>query len=84
MVENLVRKFKKSKALNISDSVPSVIKFYQYFISPSLGNNCRFYPSCSHYSLQAVEKYGLVKGAWQSFRRILKCHPWNSGGVDLP
>ncbi len=61
-----------------------IIKFYQIFISPVFGKVCRFYPSCSQYSYIAVRKYGIVKGMWKGIKRILKCHPWNTGGVDLP
>lgn len=60
------------------------IRFYQKFISPSLGKNCRFYPSCSEYSYLAFKKYGILVGALKSFRRILKCHPWHRGGIDFP
>jgi len=62
----------------------STIKFYQRFISPYLGRNCRFYPSCSEYCLKVIEEYGVLKGLFFSFRRILKCHPFNDGGIDLP
>ena len=61
-----------------------LIRFYQIFISPLLGNNCRFYPSCSEYCAQAIEKYGLFRGLELGVKRILKCHSWNSGGVDFP
>jgi hypothetical protein len=61
-----------------------IIRFYQNFFSPSLGKNCRFYPSCSKYAYRAIERYGLLGGGWKGFKRILKCHPWHSGGVDLP
>jgi putative membrane protein insertion efficiency factor len=64
--------------------VLGLIKFYQNFASPSLGRNCRFYPSCSEYSCQAIEKYGLLKGLLLGAKRILKCHPFAGGGVDLP
>ncbi|RLC34671.1 MAG: membrane protein insertion efficiency factor YidD [Candidatus Nealsonbacteria bacterium] len=60
------------------------IKFYQFFISPILGPHCRFYPSCSEYTKQSIQKYGLLSGSWRGFKRILKCHPYHSGGVDLP
>ena len=60
------------------------VKFYQRIISPGLGANCRFWPSCSHYFLQSVEKYGMAKGFWLAAKRILRCHPWAAGGVDLP
>lgn len=61
-----------------------VIKVYQKFISPFSGRNCRFYPSCSEYSYQIIKKYGVLKGGMLSFWRILKCNPWNRGGVDIP
>lgn len=62
-----------------------LIKFYQNFISPTLvGKVCRFYPSCSEYSYMAIEKYGVLTGVKKGFKRILRCHPFNQGGVDLP
>lgn len=59
-----------------------MIKLYRRFISPLLGSNCRFHPTCSIYSLQAIEKYGALKGGWMSVKRISKCHPFNPGGYD--
>ncbi|MCO5211684.1 MAG: membrane protein insertion efficiency factor YidD [Caldilinea sp.] len=47
-----------------------------------LGSNCRFYPTCSSYTYQAIEKYGVAKGSWMGFKRILRCNPWNKGGFD--
>jgi putative membrane protein insertion efficiency factor len=58
------------------------IRFYQLFLSPLLGSNCRYYPSCSHYTYEAIEKYGVAKGGWMGLRRIARCHPWNAGGFD--
>jgi uncharacterized protein len=60
------------------------IYFYQKYISPFLPNSCRFYPSCSEYSILAIKKYGTVKGIFLGAKRILKCHKFNPGGVDLP
>lgn len=60
------------------------IKVYQKFISPILGKNCRFYPSCSEYSYQAVKRYGAIKGLMLGFWRVLRCNPWSKGGVDIP
>lgn len=60
-----------------------LIKAYQWIVSPLFGKNCRFYPSCSEYSLEAIQKYGLVKGILLGTKRLLKCHPFHSGGVDL-
>lgn len=59
-----------------------LIRFYQVLISPILPDSCRFYPTCSEYALQAIQKYGFFKGAWLGLRRILKCHPFHPGGVD--
>jgi len=59
-----------------------MVIFYQRCISPSLPPSCRFYPSCSEYSLQAMEKYGLAKGSWLGIRRILRCHSLHPGGYD--
>ncbi|MDX9917496.1 MAG: membrane protein insertion efficiency factor YidD [Gudongella sp.] len=61
-----------------------LIKFYQRVISRYIltGKNCRFYPTCSEYSLQAYTKYGFLKGSYLSTRRILKCHPFHEGGYD--
>jgi len=59
-----------------------LIHFYQRFISPLKGQTCRFYPSCSEYSAQAIQKYGLTKGIWKAVIRILKCHPFHPGGHD--
>ena len=59
-----------------------LIKFYRKFISPVLGPRCRFYPSCSQYALEAVSKYGALKGGWMSVKRICRCNPWNPGGYD--
>ena len=59
-----------------------LIKGYRYFISPLLGSNCRFYPTCSSYTLEAIERYGLLRGGWLGIKRISRCHPYNDGGVD--
>ena len=59
-----------------------LIRFYQHTISPMLGSNCRFYPTCSHYTYEAIAKYGVLKGGWMGLRRIGRCHPWHAGGFD--
>lgn len=61
-----------------------LIKIYQRLLSPLIGPACRFYPSCSNYTLQAIEKYGPLCGVWKGFRRILRCNPWHPGGYDPP
>ncbi|MBI3592331.1 MAG: membrane protein insertion efficiency factor YidD [Nitrospirae bacterium] len=58
------------------------IKLYRYIVSPVLPPSCRFTPTCSEYSMEAVKKYGALKGGYLSFRRILKCHPFHPGGYD--
>ncbi|MFL6031775.1 MAG: membrane protein insertion efficiency factor YidD [Rubrobacteraceae bacterium] len=60
----------------------ALIKGYQVFVSPMLPPSCRFTPSCSLYTLQAIEKYGLLKGILMGTRRILRCHPFSKGGFD--
>jgi uncharacterized protein len=60
----------------------SVIRFYQVVISPIKPPSCRFYPTCSHYGLEAVQRFGALKGGWLTLKRILKCHPFHPGGVD--
>ncbi len=59
-----------------------LIKIYQYTLSPLLGNACRFYPSCSTYTYQAIERFGLFRGSWMGLKRILKCNPFFAGGYD--
>ncbi len=58
------------------------IKIYQKAISPLTPPSCRFYPTCSHYGLEALEKHGALRGSWLAIRRILKCHPFHEGGFD--
>lgn len=59
-----------------------LIRGYQRFISPVLPASCRFYPSCSQYTLEAVTRYGLIRGGWLGLRRLVRCHPFNPGGHD--
>lgn len=59
-----------------------LIRCYQLCISPLLGQNCRYVPTCSNYALEAVEKYGCLKGGALALRRILRCHPFRAGGYD--
>jgi putative membrane protein insertion efficiency factor len=60
----------------------NLLKAYQYAISPLLGRNCRYFPSCSDYAVEAVEKHGAMKGSWLSAKRVCRCHPWHPGGYD--
>ncbi len=59
-----------------------LIRFYQLSISPILGQNCRYDPTCSQYSIEAIKKYGPFKGGWIGLKRILSCHPWGGHGHD--
>jgi putative membrane protein insertion efficiency factor len=59
-----------------------LIRTYQFLLSPLLGNHCRFYPSCSHYAVEAIERHGPWRGSLLAVRRILRCHPWHPGGID--
>ena len=59
-----------------------IIKLYQYAISPILGSNCRFMPTCSAYTIEAIQNFGIVKGIWLGMKRILRCRPGCSCGID--
>jgi hypothetical protein len=62
--------------------VKALLRGYQLAISPFLGQRCRFYPSCSEYAMEAVEKHGVVKGLWLGVKRVSRCHPLHPGGFD--
>ncbi|QAT44029.1 membrane protein insertion efficiency factor YidD [Aminipila luticellarii] len=70
------------RAFYLKRIVIGLIRVYQKFISPLFPPTCRFYPTCSAYFIQAVEKYGVVKGSFLGIKRILKCHPFHPGGYD--
>ena len=61
----------------------AAVRFYQRAISPALPPRCRFYPTCSAYALEAIERHGAARGSWLALRRLAKCAPWHPGGVDL-
>lgn len=58
------------------------VRTYQVLISPMLPPSCKYYPSCSEYAVDALRRFGLLKGAWLTLRRLLRCNPWSHGGVD--
>ncbi|MHB1372439.1 MAG: membrane protein insertion efficiency factor YidD [Thauera sp.] len=60
----------------------ALVRFYRYAISPMLGRNCRFHPTCSEYAIEAIERYGALRGGWMAVRRVGRCHPFNPGGYD--
>jgi len=59
-----------------------LISCYKMLLSPFLGDNCRFYPSCSSYAIEAIETHGVIKGCYLAVKRLSKCHPWHEGGLD--
>jgi putative membrane protein insertion efficiency factor len=59
-----------------------LIRLYQRFLSPLLGNNCRYHPTCSRYAYEALEVHGTLRGGWMALKRIGRCHPWHEGGFD--
>lgn len=61
-----------------------LIHGYRYFLSPWVGNQCRFYPTCSQYAEDVYRQFGFFKGSWLTLKRLLKCNPWSQGGIDLP
>lgn len=68
--------------LSLRSVMLRLIRGYQLAISPLLGPRCRFYPSCSHYAQQAIERHGALLGATLALRRVLRCHPFHAGGYD--
>lgn len=61
-----------------------ILSLYQVSLSPALGSRCRFYPSCSHYAQEVLEKYSIASAVSKISSRLLRCQPWNAGGIDLP
>lgn len=60
----------------------TIIRVYQWTLSPLIGRSCRFHPTCSCYASEAIARFGSVRGSWMGARRILRCHPWHAGGYD--
>jgi putative membrane protein insertion efficiency factor len=59
-----------------------VVSLYRLLISPMLGSNCRYWPSCSQYAIEALRSHGAARGSWLAVMRLCRCHPWSAGGVD--
>ncbi len=59
-----------------------LIKIYQYTLSPLIGRNCRYTPTCSNYGIEAIRKYGAIKGGWLTIKRVVSCNPWGGSGYD--
>ncbi|QWA11277.1 membrane protein insertion efficiency factor YidD [Sodalis ligni] len=66
----------------VSGLLIGLIRLYQLYISPLLGPHCRFQPTCSQYGIEAIRRFGMLKGSWLTLKRVLKCHPLNPGGDD--
>lgn len=66
----------------IVSALVAVVRGYKYAVSPFLGMNCRFAPSCSEYAVEALERHGALRGLWLAARRVSRCHPWHPGGFD--
>jgi uncharacterized protein len=66
----------------IKQTLLLLLKIYRFVVPPLTGPCCRFYPSCSHYASEAIEKHGVARGAWLATRRVARCHPFHEGGFD--
>jgi uncharacterized protein len=72
-----------SRHINIfSYPLLGLILIYRYTLSPLIGGQCRYYPTCSHYAEDAIVEYGPVRGTWMGLKRLFRCHPWHEGGFD--
>ena len=66
----------------LTEALIQIIKGYKFLISPLLGNNCRYFPNCSDYSIEALRTFGFFKGFYMIIKRVLSCHPFKEGGID--
>ena len=74
--------FAELASRTVIDLAIAAIRFYQRYLSPFTGTSCRFYPTCSDYSIQALQKYGFPRGCFKTIIRLFKCHPYHPGGYD--
>jgi putative membrane protein insertion efficiency factor len=72
----------QKRMINMKRFFIGCIRLYQKFISPLTPPTCRFYPTCSHYGIEAIQRFGVLKGGWLTIKRISKCHPFHRGGID--
>jgi len=66
----------------VVSALVAMVRGYRYAVSPFLGMNCRFVPTCSEYAVEALERHGALRGVWLAARRVSRCHPWHPGGYD--
>jgi putative membrane protein insertion efficiency factor len=76
------RREKRKRVSTAAWGLIAIVRMYQVFLGPLIGGNCRFQPTCSVYSMEALRRHGAVRGAWLTVRRIGRCHPWGGGGYD--
>jgi len=81
---NVVCRLLRVLAMPFAGTLIALVRGYQLFISPIMGPRCRFEPTCSEYFIEAVRKYGVIRGTARGLWRICRCHPWNPGGYDPP
>jgi uncharacterized protein len=78
----MFRKFLAKISLVLRVFIITILKLYQYLISPLFGQRCRFYPNCSCYAIDSIKRFGVIKGGYLTTKRLLRCHPFNPGGFD--
>ena len=83
MLNSKISVILRALALLPTKVVVNILRAYRFFLSPLLGSNCRFTPSCSEYAITALNQHGFFCGIWLSFKRVIRCHPYSEGGIDL-
>jgi hypothetical protein len=71
-----------NESVIVKNALLALIRFYRFFVSPWLGRQCRFHPTCSAYTIEALERHGVLRGSWLGLKRIIRCNPWSAGGFD--